>query len=83
MPSIPSFLIDLTSLKSGITHWIDTFKSCTDPGHPGDRGADRRAEALRTVRGRMAVQIDLRRPEGDQNPKNQDFEPKLSTFLLF
>ena len=52
MVVFPSFSIDSTSLKSGITPWIDTFKICNVPGHPGDRWADRWAEALHTVRGK-------------------------------
>ena len=46
-----SFLIDSTSLKSGITPWIDTFKICNVPGHPGDPWACSWAEALGIVCG--------------------------------
>ena len=46
-----SFLIDSTSLKSGITPWVDTFKICNVPVHRAARWADSLAGALAIVRG--------------------------------
>ena len=61
-----SFLIDSTSLKSGITPWVDTFKICNVPGPPDDLWTRGSAEAQGKIRGRMAGQIDLRRPKSEK-----------------